>query len=98
MNRISRFAIMLSSFVLLAPFGVATAAEPYPTKFIRMIVPYSPGGTGDNIGRAVGAKMSETLGQQIIIDNKPGAGGNIGAEATVRAPPDGYTIMLPTVA
>jgi tripartite-type tricarboxylate transporter receptor subunit TctC len=59
-----------------------------------MIVPYSPGGTGDNIGRAVGAKLGELLGQQVIIDNRPGAGGNIGAEATVRAAPDGYTVVM----
>ena len=59
-----------------------------------MIVPYSPGGTGDNIGRAVGAKVGELLGQQVIIDNRPGAGGNIGAEATVRAAPDGYTVVM----
>jgi tripartite-type tricarboxylate transporter receptor subunit TctC len=94
MNRLSSIAVVLSSFVLVAPFGVAAAADPYPSKIVRMIVPYSAGGTGDNIGRAVGAKMSETLGQNIIIDNKPGAGGNIGAEATVRSPPDGYTIVM----
>jgi len=79
-------AIVASAFV--------NAAEPYPAKVIRMIVPYSPGGTGDNIGRAVGAKLSELLGQQVIIDNRPGAGGNIGAEATVRAAPDGYTVVM----
>jgi len=79
-------AIMASAFV--------NAAEPYPAKVIRMIVPYSPGGTGDNIGRAVGAKLGELLGQQVIIDNRPGAGGNIGAEATVRAAPDGYTVVM----
>lgn len=93
MKRLSSFATVLT-FVLAAPFGVAAAADAYPSKFIRMIVPYSAGGTGDNIGRAVGAKMSESLGQQIIVDNKPGAGGNIGAEATVRSPPDGYTIVM----
>ena len=79
-------AIVASAFV--------NAAEPYPAKVIRMIVPYSPGGTGDNIGRAVGAKLGEFLGQQVIIDNRPGAGGNIGAEATVRAAPDGYTVVM----
>ncbi len=79
-------AIVASAFV--------NATEPYPAKVIRMIVPYSPGGTGDNIGRAVGAKLGELLGQQVIIDNRPGAGGNIGAEATVRAAPDGYTVVM----
>src|SRR5919198_228745 len=77
----------------LAAFAVS-AAEPYPAKVIRMIVPYSPGGTGDQIGRLVGAKLGEVIGQQVIIDNRPGAGGNIGAEATVRAAPDGYTVVM----
>lgn len=72
----------------------ASAADPYPHKPIRMVVPYSAGGTGDSIGRLVGHKLSEILGQPIVIDNKPGAGGNIGAEATVRSAADGYTIVM----
>ena len=85
-------ALALTAAIVASAF--VNAAEPYPAKVIRMIVPYSPGGTGDNIGRAVGAKLSELLGQQVIIDNRPGAGGNIGAEATVRAAPDGYTVVM----
>lgn len=72
----------------------ASAADPYPNKVIRMVVPYSAGGTGDNIGRLIGNKLAELLGQPIVIDNKPGAGGNIGAEATVRSAADGYTIVM----
>jgi tripartite-type tricarboxylate transporter receptor subunit TctC len=85
-------ALALAAAIVASAF--VNAAEPYPAKVIRMIVPYSPGGTGDNIGRAVGAKLSELLGQQVIIDNRPGAGGNIGAELTVRAAPDGYTVVM----
>jgi len=85
-------ALALAAAIVASAF--VNAAEPYPAKVIRMIVPYSPGGTGDNIGRAVGAKLGELLGQQVIIDNRPGAGGNIGAEATVRAAPDGYTVVM----
>jgi tripartite-type tricarboxylate transporter receptor subunit TctC len=85
-------ALALAAAIVASAFVNAT--EPYPAKVIRMIVPYSPGGTGDNIGRAVGAKLGELLGQQVIIDNRPGAGGNIGAEATVRAAPDGYTVVM----
>jgi tripartite-type tricarboxylate transporter receptor subunit TctC len=85
---------MMRALALAAAITAVNAAEPYPAKVIRMIVPYSPGGTGDNIGRAVGAKLGELLGQQVIIDNRPGAGGNIGAEATVRAAPDGYTVVM----
>ena len=72
----------------------ASAADPYPNKVIRMVVPYSAGGTGDNIGRLVGNKLAELLGQPIVIDNKPGVGGSIGAEATVRSAADGYTIVM----
>ena len=85
-------ALALAAAIVASAF--VNAAEPYPAKVIRVIVPYSPGGTGDNIGRAVGAKLGELLGQQVIIDNRPGAGGNIGAEATVRAAPDGYTVVM----
>jgi tripartite-type tricarboxylate transporter receptor subunit TctC len=80
--------------VLLLGSLLVNAAEPYPAKVIRMVVPYSPGGTGDQVGRLVGAKLGEVIGQQVIIDNRPGAGGNIGAEATVRAAPDGYTVVM----
>jgi len=85
-------ALALATAIVASAF--VNAAEPYPAKVIRVIVPYSPGGTGDNVGRAVGAKLSELLGQQVIVDNRPGAGGNIGAEATVRAAPDGYTVVM----
>jgi len=86
-------AVFISACAFL--FAANTrAADPYPNKPIRMVVPYSAGGTGDQIGRLVGVKLGELLGQQIIIDNKPGAGGNIGAELTARAAPDGYTIVM----
>jgi tripartite-type tricarboxylate transporter receptor subunit TctC len=72
----------------------AVAAESYPNRPVRMIVPYSPGGAADVPGRIVAQKMSELLGQQVVIDNRPGAGGLLGAEMTARAAPDGYTLML----
>ncbi len=70
------------------------AAQNYPVKPIRVIVPYPPGGTSDILTRLIGAKLTEAWGQQVIADNRTGAGGNIAAEMTARAAPDGYTLML----
>ncbi len=69
-------------------------AQNYPAKQIRVIVPYPPGGTSDILARLIGAKLTESWGQQVIADNRTGAGGNIAAELTARSAPDGYTLML----
>lgn len=92
----SRTAAVSVAAVSLAVLLVSTqaAAQNYPTKPIRVIVPYPPGGTSDILTRLVGAKLTEAWGQQILADNRTGAGGNIGAELMVRAAPDGYTLML----
>ena len=78
-------------FIILSP---ALGAQNYPAKPIRVIVPFPPGGTSDILTRMVGAKLTESWGQQIIPDNRPGANGNIGVEALVRSAPDGYTLIL----
>jgi tripartite-type tricarboxylate transporter receptor subunit TctC len=71
-------------------------AQTYPARPVHIIVPYAPGGTTDIVARLIGQWLSERLGQQFIIENRPGAGGNIGTEMVARAPPDGYTLLLVT--
>ena len=71
-------------------------AQPYPNKPIKAIVPFAPGSATDQIGRAFAAKMSEVLEQQIIVENKPGVNGMLGAEAVAKAAPDGYTLLIGT--
>ncbi|HXD51600.1 MAG TPA: tripartite tricarboxylate transporter substrate-binding protein, partial [Burkholderiales bacterium] len=70
----------------------------YPAKQIRVIVPFPAGGPTDAIARAIGQKLSETWGQPVIVDNRPGAGGNIGTELAAKSPADGYTLFIGTVA
>jgi tripartite-type tricarboxylate transporter receptor subunit TctC len=99
MTLMQRFAGTLSRAVFallgLAFLAIpAQAAETYPSKSIKWIVPYPPAGTTDILARVVGAALSEELGQQFIIENRPGAGNNLGTEAVVRSDPDGYTILL----
>ena len=81
--------------IALAACWVAPAlAQGFPSKPVRLIVPYAAGGAADSIGRIVSQKMSQELGQSIIVENRAGADGNIGAEAVARAAPDGYTILI----
>jgi tripartite-type tricarboxylate transporter receptor subunit TctC len=87
---IARYVATLA--VACAP--LAAAAQDYPVKPIRLIVPFGAGGTTDILARVVGDRLSERWGQQVLIDNRPGAGGNIAAELAARAAPDGYTIFL----
>jgi tripartite-type tricarboxylate transporter receptor subunit TctC len=79
--------------VILAP-AVAAAAEPYPSRPIRFIVPFPPGGGNDIVGRIVAIKLGEGLGQQVVVDNRGGAGGTIGTDITAKAAPDGYTMLV----
>ena len=87
----------LAAVAVAAPWAARSGrAQAYPAKPIRVVVPNAAGGVADLTARAVGGKLSERLGQPVVIDNRPGAGGGVAAQALVSAPPDGYTLMVAT--
>ena len=89
-----RFLQLAAAAVALPAVSRIARAQSYPTKPVRIIVGFSAGGTADIVARVVGQWLSERLRQQFVIENRTGAGGNIGTEAVVKAPPDGYTLLL----
>ncbi|MDB5905773.1 MAG: protein bugT-like protein [Betaproteobacteria bacterium] len=85
--------LIAATATFLLTNSMAIHAQTYPTKPLRMVVPFPPGGTSDFLGRVAAQKLGEALGQQVIVDNRPGAGGNIGTELVAKSPPDGYTLL-----
>jgi len=83
---------LIAAVAILIP--VVVLAQGYPNRPVRMIVPFAPGGASDFVGRILQPRMSELLGQQVVVENRGGAAGNIGVEATARSAPDGYTFLL----
>ena len=100
MRAICSRCYVIVAAVFLAISGVSAIAQPYPAKPIRLILPFPAGGPSDILGRALGQKLSEQMGENVVPDNRPGAGGNLGIGIAAKSPPDGYTILLtsPTVA
>ena len=92
-----KISIKTITYVVLASVG-AVQAQAYPSKPIRLIVAYPPGGGTDIVGRMMAQKFSENFGQQVVVDNRGGATGNIGTELAARAMPDGYTLLMGNVA
>ncbi len=88
----SAYRVMVA--VVIAGASVFASAQAYPTKPIRMVVPYPAGGGGDLLARPLAQSLTETLGQQVIVENRGGAGGNLGMEFVAKNPPDGYTLVL----
>src|SRR5215210_3633727 len=87
-----------ASFIATSCLGAtSTHAQTWPSKPIRFIVPFPAGGATDVLTRTIAPKLAEALGQQVVVDNRAGAGGMIGVELTAKSPPDGYTLVLSTV-
>ncbi len=89
-----RAAVVACALVLAATPVHDAAAQAFPSKPVKLVIPFPPGGSLDNIGRLIAQKLSETWGQQVVIENKPGAGGNIGADAVAKSPADGYAVVM----
>ena len=92
-----RLALALAVIAVLAPFAAAGQAADYPNRTVKVIVPYAPGGVTDIIARHLAPKLQDALGQAFVVENRPGASGNIALEAVAAAPPDGYTLFVGNV-
>jgi tripartite-type tricarboxylate transporter receptor subunit TctC len=94
MTHILKRSLLLCTVLLWASHSVQAQSPAYPSKPIRLVVPFTPGGSSDILARAIGQKLGEAWGQSVLIDNVPGAGGSIGADKVAKATPDGYTLLM----
>src|SRR5215471_3673390 len=90
----ARFAAACAALAVPAPCMTAQSAPAYPSKAIRLVVPFATGSTTDTLARILGPKLTEAWGQPVVIDNRGGAGGNIGTDVVAKAPGDGYTLLM----
>lgn len=96
MNKAVRIPLSLSLAVCSLALAGAVSAQAYPNKALRLVVPFPPGAGTDMLARTIAAKLSDSMGQPVVVDNKPGAGATIGTDAVAKAVPDGYTLLLST--
>ena len=82
---------------LLISWSLSAAAQPYPSRTVKIIVPFPVGGVADIYGRIIAARLSETWSQPVVVENRTGAGGNIGADLVAKSPPDGYALVIGTI-
>ena len=98
MRPVARSASLIACFLAVAATAFPALAQTYPSRPVRLIVPYPPGGGNDTLARLFGGKLTEAWGQQVVVDNRPGAGTLIGTQLAARAVPDGYTMLLSSIA
>ena len=98
MQRRDAVALMLCGLMVFCPgaFAQGSGAKPYPSRPIRLVVPFPAGASSDVVGRMLAQKLAEQMGEQVIADNRPGAGGNLGIASAAKSPPDGYTMVIAT--
>ncbi len=89
-----RWCLVVFAVVAALFAGAGARAQDWPTRPVKLIVPYSPGGSGDIVARGLAQKLTDTLGQPVIVENRPGASGNIGTADVAKSPPDGYTFLM----
>jgi tripartite-type tricarboxylate transporter receptor subunit TctC len=94
MRRRDLFVVPLMVAAALAGTSIGSLAQKYPSRFIRLVVPFAPGGSNDIIARLIGDKLAEAVGQTVVVENRPGAGGVLGTQTVATAEPDGYTLMI----
>src|SRR5262245_23431643 len=92
---VSRRSLLTAS---LASLALPVRAQSWPTKPIKLVVPYAPGGTTDVVGRVIAEYLGQRLGQNIVVENRPGKGATIGSAQVAKAPPDGYTLLVSNIA